>query len=627
MVVGLLGRITSAPATSAPGRRTSPGTGVLVLGLLSSVLVVVAGTGAGAVLVVDPLLSAGPLAGWRYGHGRAVALALGNLGLALMVIAWVQLGREVYAGWLGRRAVTGIAAAWILPVLLSPPLGSRDVYSYLAQGAVALRGLDPYAMGPAALVGPLLDGVHPMWRSTPAPYGPFSLLLSKAVVAVTGENVAAGVLVMRLVLLGGLGLVCWALPRLAPRLGGSVPLGTWAVLANPVTIVHLVGGVHNELLIIGLVAAAAALVLGGRPVAGTALLTAAVAVKVSAGLALPLVALVWARRREGRRRPLAGAVLGTAATAVATFAALSLAAGVGLGWIGALSVPLLAVTWYSPVAIAAGELHTVVGLVDPDWTWPFLAIARAAALVVLAWVLVAQVRAGRAGGPDAIRRAGVVLLLGAVLAPVVYPWYAAWGAGIVAAGWWSRRGLSVLVGATVLLLAAVRLDGEQVVASLGTTDAASVAYLAVAAVAAVLAAAWLWAPDATRSARAAAVLPGTRLPHEPCRERASGGRRGRRSTADHVADEELHRRDVVPVVHRVADADGHLGELCGARDVALLGGAGQPLDCGPVRDVDRVGVGLGATAQLVAADELQDHQHHQHHYEQAATDEDQRPPR
>lgn len=389
------------------GARTSPGTGLLVLGLLSSVLVAVAGTGAGAVLRIDPLLSAGPLAGWRYGHGRDVAGALGNLGLALLVIAWVQLGRHVCSGRIGHRRVRVIAAVWTLPVLLSPPLGSRDVYSYLAQGALLLRGLDPYTVGPAALEGPLLDNVHPLWRPTPSPYGPLALLLSKGVVAVTGENVAAGVLLVRLVLLVGIGLLWWALPRLTRHLGGSLPQAGWAVLANPLTIVHLVGGVHHELLIIGMVAAAAALVLGRRPVAGTVLLTAAVAVKVSAGLALPFVVLAWARQRSGRR-PLAGATTAAAATAIATFTVLTLAAGVGLGWLATLSVPLLAVTWYSPATLLADAARGAVALVDPGATWPFLAAARAVALVVLAVVVLAQLAAARGGGPEeAIRRAGI----------------------------------------------------------------------------------------------------------------------------------------------------------------------------------------------------------------------------
>lgn len=74
------------------------------------------------------------------------------------------------------------AAAWTAPLIIAPPLYSRDVYSYLAQGAVALRGFDPYSRGAAVLDLPLRGNVAGLWQETPSPYGPLFLLLGKGTV-------------------------------------------------------------------------------------------------------------------------------------------------------------------------------------------------------------------------------------------------------------------------------------------------------------------------------------------------------------------------------------------------------------------------------------------------------------
>ncbi|MBW0009351.1 MAG: polyprenol phosphomannose-dependent alpha 1,6 mannosyltransferase MptB, partial [Pseudonocardiales bacterium] len=129
--------------------------------------------GAGGILVTDPLITGGPLSWIRYGHGHDLATVVLYLGVGMIVWAWVRLGRDVLSGTATVRRVQVAGAVWTAPVLLSPPLFTRDVYSYLAQGALAVRGLDPYQVGPATLPpGAIADNVHYVWQTTPAPYGP-----------------------------------------------------------------------------------------------------------------------------------------------------------------------------------------------------------------------------------------------------------------------------------------------------------------------------------------------------------------------------------------------------------------------------------------------------------------------
>ncbi|MDX7116492.1 hypothetical protein SJ355_26255, partial [Klebsiella pneumoniae] len=91
---------------------------------------------------------------------------------------------------------------------------------------------------------------------------------------------------------------------------------------------HLMGGVHNEMLMVGLMTAGIALTVQGRNVAGIILITVAIAVKATAGIALPFLVWVWLRHLRERRgyRPVQ-AFLAAAAISllifVAVFAVLS----------------------------------------------------------------------------------------------------------------------------------------------------------------------------------------------------------------------------------------------------------------------------------------------------------------
>ena len=68
----------------------------------------------------------------------------------------------------------------------------------------------------------------------------------------TGENIVAAVLCHRLVVLAGVALIVWATPRLARRCGVAEVSALWLGAANPLLLMHLVAGIHNEALMLGL---------------------------------------------------------------------------------------------------------------------------------------------------------------------------------------------------------------------------------------------------------------------------------------------------------------------------------------------------------------------------------------
>ncbi len=471
----------------------------LLLGLAGAVIMVVGGFGAGGVLVRDPVLTNSPLGFWRYGHGHDLAAFLMYAGVALMAWAWIQLGRDVLAQRVGGRAVLTTALVWIAPMLFAPPLFTRDIFSYLAQGALPLAGFDPYAVGPSAMPGILSDNVHYFWQDTPAPYGPLFILIAKGIAALVGNNIIVGVVLMRLALLPGLALLVWALPELTRRLGGRVPLALWIAVANPMMVITMIGGGHNDLLVVGLLAAGSLLALRGWHAGGIALVTLAMAVKASAGVALPFIVLIWAMHLTGTRLVrIAKATAAGIGVFVVVFGLTTLAAQVDLGWLPALSAPSMIVNWMS-IPTAVGQIVGGVATLFGGPMQLFINIARGIGIAVLAVLAARQWWAARDGGPDAIRRAGIVLFAVSVLSPATLPWYVSWGMALLAMSAWTRRGLQYLVFGSLMLIVVYYPNGEDGLYNWG--------YLAVCALVAGLAAVSLLRPDPLRLAAGARTRP------------------------------------------------------------------------------------------------------------------------
>ena len=434
----------------------------VLLGLAGSVLVATMAVGAGGILVTDPLITGGPLAWIRYGHGRDLATVVLYLGVAMIVWAWVRLGRDVLGGATSDRQVKVAAAVWAAPLLLSPPLFTRDVYSYLGQGALALRGLDPYLLGPSKLPpGTIADNVHYVWQTTPAPYGPLFIFIAKTMNWLTSDRLALGVIGMRLVLLSGLALLAFVLPRLAYQLGGNSTVTLWLVIANPMIVVHLIGGPHNDLLMIGLLATGTLLVLVRRHAAGIALVTAAMAVKASAGIELPFLVWIWAARLPGSRgAQLLRAGVGSLAVFGATFTGITVLSGVGIGWIPALDAPSLVVNWLS-LPTAAGQLaHALASPFGDLSSHPFIMVCRLLGTGVFLAILARQWWLAREGGPAAVRCAAIALLWSALLAPATLPWYLTWALVLGAALRWPPRSLAWAVAASTWLVLCTYPTGE-----------------------------------------------------------------------------------------------------------------------------------------------------------------------
>jgi hypothetical protein len=381
------------------------------------------GLGGSALLAVSAFLSGAlpsgdPGAGFRTGWFAAVSgrFTLGLLcwlaGAIVLVIAWLRAPASDVRGTL----LTG--ALWALPLLVAPPLGSRDVYAYTCQGWIWRHGVDPYSSGVLDGGCPWADSVPSLWWHTPTPYGPLAVVLS-SVAAWSG----APIVLFRALAVAAAVALAWQLPRLAalalpPRLGG-LPVGAHAValrfgLITPLVLLQGISGLHNDLLVAALLVCALALAAGRKSTEGALLtgllLAGAVGIKATALVVVPFALVLC-----GRRWWVAG--LGAAGG----FAALSVATGLGLGWVSALRNTGELAQWSS--------LPTAVGLAFGYLTGSAapVAVARIIGLVLLAafalWRLW-QAWRQREDTREVIVACGQTLAATVVLGPVFYPWYA-----------------------------------------------------------------------------------------------------------------------------------------------------------------------------------------------------------
>ena len=399
---------------------------------------------------------------------RVLALVVVLVGLALLASAWLRLCRWVSqagpdAGAL--EAVRYATVVWVTPLVLAPPLFSRDGWSYAAQGMLAHLGISPYTHGPAALSGPIIQAVDPMWRHTPTPYGPLPLAFGDLFATQTG-NPWVLVVGHRFVALLGLVLLGWSVPRLASWAGANPALASALVLASPLMLANGVAGLHNDLLMVGLMATALVVAADGVRGSGgwawgAALAGTAAAVKVPGGLvcvgivlvSLPVAATVHQRLRRA---------LGVGGVAVGVLLGLGVLSGLGNGWVHGLTVPGAINTPLSLTTVVGGlgdlvARHTGLGT-DPATFRDLVRTAGSALAVLVAAGVVLRWRTGDRAA--ALSATGLTLGVLVATSPVVHLWYLLWALPFVATLSLSRQAKAALVAVSVVAGLVAPLDSS-----------------------------------------------------------------------------------------------------------------------------------------------------------------------
>jgi hypothetical protein len=379
-------------------------------------------------------------------------------GLWVAMLAYVAVLATARA--IGTRLAIGAIAAFHVLFLLAPPLLSQDVFSYIAYARLeVLHSLNPYTHSPGAAP---TDAVFRFAGSKDftSAYGP---LFTIATLPLAKLGVATSFWILKAVAaLASLGTVALASAS-ARRIGRDPIVAALAVGLNPLVLVHVVGGAHNDALVMLLVmggvftllpsqkrpsaAEAADGFRAGRisdgprvdPAAG-AFAAGAAALKASGGIVAPFL-LIGAARRG---RFLVGALAAAAAAgiaAVAVFGSKALEAFVLIGQNQERTT-----RWSLPQRAADG-----IGALTGGSPGSIVHFTRGAFAALLALALIHLLRRAwkRRDEPRAwILAAGWATLAVLLATAWLVPWYAIWLVPLAAVA-----GCRYLTAATVALCA------------------------------------------------------------------------------------------------------------------------------------------------------------------------------
>jgi hypothetical protein len=390
-------------------------------------------------------------------HVSTGASALSHVGfygcLVLLLAGWVGVGIHARRGGLSVPRAWMVLALWGLPLLVGPPLFSRDIYSYIGQGQLAFHGFNPYAVAPSALGnGPLLASIASVWRHTASPYGPLFVTVSRGAAGLSGGSLVAEVLVFRVMELVGVVLMMVSLPRLSRRLGTDPGLALWLGVLSPLALFSFIASGHNDALMVGLLVAGVTLATDGRLGWGLTLCALAATIKLPAAAAIVFIAVEQFRSAAGRQRWRV--VFEAVVIPLLVIGGVTAAAGLGWTWLGptALHVPTELRVLSTPAVSLGAFFHSILHAVGIPVT---LSAAVTATQLVCGLLAVAGTLwlVWNADRLDVVRLLGVALLLIVVGSPTVWPWYLMWGLAILAATQAQRsKALAAVAGLAMLVV-------------------------------------------------------------------------------------------------------------------------------------------------------------------------------
>jgi hypothetical protein len=421
-------------------------------------------------------------------HVTPQSVATGRNGVLIMTLWLGGTGAMVWAWLSGLRALTSLRRTivtivlWTLPMLVIPPLASRDMYAYSCQGALWNAGLNPYTHGVSDLPCPWLDTVSVVWRDTPTPYGPLFVLLTGG--AASTGSLTAAIAVFRALAVLGVIVIGLSLPPLTRRLGLPAERALWLVLACPLAVIHLVGGGHNDALTIGLLLAAVAMIVTWyrRPaglITGGALIGLSIAIKPTILVAVPFLALYVTDGTDSQALrsssgmspgprpggplgfPAVGALVRQGGTLlVAAFAALlipTLISGLGFGWANALMHAGGSPSWTSP----STAIGTTIDAVASVFGAHLYVVPATRTVGVVLLIVTLPLIFWRCRWDNRLYGAGLALLAISFYAPIAQPWYLLWPMALfvltpLRARWFL---ITTAVGCFVAMPDGVGLDG------------------------------------------------------------------------------------------------------------------------------------------------------------------------
>jgi glycosyl transferase family 87 len=335
-----------------------------------------------------------------YGNGLGLE---GPWFLVCLLLAFLAyLGLVALADRIAARVLWSVVVGAVVLFLLAPPLLSQDVFSYIAYARLGARhGLDPYVVVPAAIPH---DAVLPFvgWRQAVSAYGPLFTLGTYPLGLI---GVPAALWLLKGVAAASVVGIAAIAARAAGRRGADPTRAAVLIALNPVVLVDVIGGAHNDALTVLLVTAGLA-TLGRNEVAAGASLVGSAALKASALVAAPFALLAT----RGRRKLLA-----------AELGALALAGAVSYAAFGVTPLDALGVLGLDQSLTSRHSVPSTLARMVGIGVAPVRLALELGYVVLVAVLLVRTARGG-----DWVRAAGWAAF-GLLLATSwLMPWYVLW---------------------------------------------------------------------------------------------------------------------------------------------------------------------------------------------------------
>jgi hypothetical protein len=348
---------------------------------------------------------------------------------------------------LSRRLLLWACLLAVAAFALAPPLLSQDVFSYIDYARLGVvHGLNPYSHAPVDAAG---DAAFPFvgWEDSSSAYGP---LFTAGTYPLAWVSVPVALWLLKGFAAASVVGLAVLVARLAPARGLDANRVLAMVALNPLVLVHVIGGAHNDGVAMLLAMAGCAAVLARREAGGGFALLMAAAVKASSAFLIPFALLGTLGPSSGRHADRGGAAAARLGRAGRLLSGMALA-------LAAIAVPALVLFGthaFDSLALVGENQARVSNYSLPNLLSEFLGAdvdtVRAVALGAYCLLFLALL-ASVWRGADWIRAAGWAGL-GLLLASAwLLPWYVIWVLPLAAL---SRDGR--LVG-LVLALSALQL--------------------------------------------------------------------------------------------------------------------------------------------------------------------------
>jgi alpha-1,6-mannosyltransferase len=292
-----------------------------------------------------------------------------------------------------------------------------------------------------------------VWSGTESPYGPTFLSADGLLDQASGHQILPDLVLLRLLEVAGIAMVVAATPILARSLNRDPAHAVLIGAGSPLVLLSLIGGAHNDALMIGLLMAGLAVAKRFGTVPGVILCALGAGVKSPALLGVLFLGWVWAGREASLRRRI-GHTAGAGLIALATMEVVSLVSGTGWGWIRTTTTADSSFTGVTPINIVA----RAVSIVSHVFQVPVTLLAVRPIFMVLGLLVAAYFgyrQLLRSPQDGYVQCLGLTFLVLALLGPIVWSWYVTWGVIVLAPAAVGRLRTALIVISTFWAFAGV----------------------------------------------------------------------------------------------------------------------------------------------------------------------------